>query len=75
MRFSIYCPRTQSSTQENLSYEHSAMLCYFYGSIKIEEEVSQYLDNQCGAMAVAGDFPCPASNHYRALKCAILLPY
>ncbi|OGE46738.1 hypothetical protein PENARI_c091G11564 [Penicillium arizonense] len=53
LRFSIYCPRTQSSPQENLSYEHNAMLCYFYGSIKIEEEVARYLNNQRGAMAVA----------------------
>jgi hypothetical protein len=56
LRFSIYCPRTQSSPQENLSYEHNAMLCYFYGSIKIEEEVARYLNNQRGAMAVAGEF-------------------
>ncbi|KAJ6022334.1 hypothetical protein N7499_002903 [Penicillium canescens] len=60
LRFSIYCPRTQSSPQENLSYEHNAMLCYFFGSIKIEEEVARHLDNRCGAMAVAGE--CPQSN-------------
>ncbi|KAJ6038604.1 hypothetical protein N7499_003196 [Penicillium canescens] len=30
------------------------MHCYFYGSIKIEEEVARYLNNQRGAMAVAG---------------------
>ncbi|KAJ6038448.1 hypothetical protein N7460_008219 [Penicillium canescens] len=53
LRFSIYCPRTQSSPQENLSYEHNAMLCYFFGSIKIEEEVARHLNNRCGAMAVA----------------------
>ncbi|CAI7654943.1 unnamed protein product, partial [Penicillium viridicatum] len=54
LRFSVYCPRTQSSPQENLSYEHNAMLCYFYGSIKIEEEVARYLNNQRGTMAVSG---------------------
>ncbi|KAJ6037923.1 hypothetical protein N7460_007694 [Penicillium canescens] len=36
------------------------MLCYFFGSIKIEEEVARHLDNRCGAMAVAGE--CPQSN-------------
>ncbi|OQD75545.1 hypothetical protein PENANT_c153G05750, partial [Penicillium antarcticum] len=68
LRFSIYCPRTQSSPQETpLSYEHNAMLCYFYGSIKIEEEVARHLDNQCGAMAVAGN--CPQSD-LLPLSCA-----
>lgn len=56
LRFSIYCPRTQSSPHENLSYEYNTMLCYFYGSINFEEEVARYLNNQCGAMAVAGEF-------------------
>ncbi|KAJ5775847.1 uncharacterized protein N7511_000858 [Penicillium nucicola] len=53
LRFSIYCQRAQSSSEETLSYEHNAMLCYFYGSIKIEDEVARHLDNRCGAMAVA----------------------
>ncbi|CAG8878827.1 unnamed protein product [Penicillium nalgiovense] len=41
--------------QNNISYEYAERICYFYGSIKIEEEVERYLNNhQCGAVAVAG---------------------
>ncbi|CAG8083284.1 unnamed protein product [Penicillium nalgiovense] len=54
LQFSIYCPRTQTGPQNNISYEYAERICYFYGSVKIEEEVEQYLNNhQCGAVAVA----------------------
>ncbi|KAJ5593519.1 hypothetical protein N7537_010423 [Penicillium hordei] len=58
LQFSIYCPRTQTGPQNNISYEYAESICYFYGSIKIEEEVERHLNNhQCGAVAVAGEFP------------------
>ncbi|KAF3004643.1 hypothetical protein E8E15_000933 [Penicillium rubens] len=54
LQFSIYYPPTQTGPQNNISYEYAERICYFYGSIKIEEEVERYLNNhQCGAMAVA----------------------
>ncbi|CAG8878862.1 unnamed protein product [Penicillium nalgiovense] len=54
LQFSIYCPRTLTGPQNNISYEYAERICYFYGSIKIEEEVERYLNNhQCGAVAVA----------------------
>ncbi|KAJ5971730.1 uncharacterized protein N7479_001648 [Penicillium vulpinum] len=54
LQLSIYCPRTQAGPQNNISYEYTERICYFYGSIKIEEEVERYLNNhQCGAVAVA----------------------
>ncbi|KAJ5365301.1 hypothetical protein N7517_008187 [Penicillium concentricum] len=52
-QFSIYCSRTQSGPEENLSYQKGERLWYFYGSINIEEEVARLINNQCGAVAVA----------------------
>ncbi|OQD93994.1 hypothetical protein PENVUL_c117G07918, partial [Penicillium vulpinum] len=54
LQLSIYCPRTQAGPQNNISYEYTERICYFYGAIKIEEEVKRYLNNhQYGAVAVA----------------------
>ena len=73
LQFSIYCPRTQAGPQNNISYEYAERICYFYGSIKIEEEVERYLNNhQCGAVAVAGEFPNSNLHPYRGLDNKVL---
>ncbi|KAI3094638.1 hypothetical protein CBS147333_9956 [Penicillium roqueforti] len=53
LQFSIYCLRTQSGPEENISYQKGERLWYFYGSINIKEEVARLINNQCGAVAVA----------------------
>ncbi|KAJ5500673.1 hypothetical protein N7453_009724 [Penicillium expansum] len=53
LQFSIYCPRTESGPEENLSYQKGERLWYFYGSINIVEEVARLINNQSGAVAVA----------------------
>ena len=55
LQFSIYYPRTQSGPEENISYQQGERLWYFYGSVNIEEEVARLINNQCGAVAVAGE--------------------
>lgn len=62
LQFSIYCSHATSGVNSQRSFKMGNRVSYYEGSADVEKEVTKYVQNQCGDMAVAGGsiYPLPS---------------
>ncbi|KAJ5981932.1 hypothetical protein N7451_012032 [Penicillium sp. IBT 35674x] len=59
---SIYCSHATSGVNSQRSFKVGNRVSYYEGSADVDKEVTKYVQNQCGDMAVAGGsiYPLPS---------------